>query len=59
MEVVVDATLEDEVKGRLELYRGGDWTSICERSFGVPDATVACRQLGYHDKGKEASICDT
>lgn len=34
--------------GRLEIFHSGRWGSVCDDSFGVVDATVACRELGHH-----------
>ena len=33
--------------GRLEIFHEGEWGTVCNDGFGTPDATVACRQLGY------------
>lgn len=34
--------------GRLEIYMNGRWGTICSRSnFGINEATVACKQLGW------------
>lgn len=35
----------------MEIFKDGDWGVVCDDYFGVLDAQVACRQLGYHDKG--------
>lgn len=35
-----------KLDGRVELYLGGVWGSICSDDWGDEDAAVACRQLG-------------
>ena len=35
-----------ELEGRLEVFANGAWSTVCDKLFDFPEATVACRQLG-------------
>ncbi|XP_066176803.1 scavenger receptor cysteine-rich domain-containing protein SCART1-like [Sylvia atricapilla] len=32
--------------GRVEIYSGGSWSSVCQEGWDVQDAAVVCRELG-------------
>ena len=39
--------------GRVEIYVNGEWGTICQHSWDILAARVACRQLGYLDALRE------
>ena len=40
-------------EGRVEIFFGDSWGTICDDGWGLEEADVVCRQLGY-DHAEEA-----
>lgn len=38
---------KNSVAGRLEMYKGGKWGTVCDEEFNHVSAGVACRQMGF------------
>ncbi|XP_069139920.1 scavenger receptor cysteine-rich domain superfamily protein-like [Argopecten irradians] len=43
-------------EGRLEVFHGGQWGTVCSQGFGQPEADVVCSMLGYNPRDVVAEI---
>ena len=51
---LVGGTLPNE--GRVEVCLNNRWGTVCDDAWGVVDASVACRQLGYSAHSKHVLL---
>ena len=46
----------DLIAGRIELCHGIEWRAVCQGQWGMADAMVVCRQLGFPAEGEGTDL---
>lgn len=46
----------NQYEGRVEICINNVWGTICDNMWDAMDASVACKQLGYSENGKDCRL---
>lgn len=46
IESLIRLVLQSRCSGRVEVYHNSTWKTLCDEHWGMPNARVACRQVG-------------
>lgn len=55
--IPVSSSLRPDI-GRLEVFVGGIWGTVCSRDFSFREADVVCRQLGFPLAGTQGIVLE-
>ena len=46
--IITGKTTVNVVAGRMLICDDGEWREVCDEGWGIEDAQVVCRQLGFN-----------
>ncbi len=53
---LVPVSTENIFEGRVEVCYKEDYGTVCDQSFGIPEAAVVCSQLGFSRQGNYSPV---